>query len=194
MGWFAALLSLDRIAFLWVNANLTPGPVATVFVLLSRSGDWAAVWLVICVLVLLAGRADENARRSVVLALIAILVSEAVTALLKAGIVRPRPEMMLPHVKVLLPAAGYSFPSGHTVRSFAAAVVLSRRLPHWSWLLYLLAGLIGVARVVVGAHFPLDVIGGALIGALIGWLVLIVGGIVWPAEATHEKEGGAAVC
>ncbi|WP_237479132.1 phosphatase PAP2 family protein [Lichenibacterium dinghuense] len=59
-----------------------------------------------------------------------------------------------------------SFPSGHTTSAFAAAVALglvSPRLRPW-----LLGGaaLVGISRVVVGAHYPSDVVGGAALGSL----------------------------
>ncbi|CAA7627765.1 putative phosphoesterase, PAP2 family [Candidatus Terasakiella magnetica] len=59
---------------------------------------------------------------------------------------------------------GESFPSGHAVVAFAVAYVLGRRfVAARSWL-YLLAGLAGISRIYVGAHYPLDVIAGALLG------------------------------
>ena len=57
-----------------------------------------------------------------------------------------------------------SFPSGHTTSAFAAAValgLLSRRLRWW---LLGCAALIGASRVLVGAHYPSDVLGGAALG------------------------------
>ena len=59
-----------------------------------------------------------------------------------------------------------SLPSGHGTTSFAAAFALGALFPRWRVALWGLAGLIGVSRVVVGAHFPSDVIAGALVGTL----------------------------
>ncbi len=61
-----------------------------------------------------------------------------------------------------------AFPSGHAATMFAVAVLVNKiykgRLP----LLYLAAVWIGITRIYVGAHFPSDVLAGALIGAFIG--------------------------
>jgi undecaprenyl-diphosphatase len=58
-----------------------------------------------------------------------------------------------------------SFPSGHTQASFGAAAFLSCRLPKQGWLFFLIAAGVGISRIYVGAHFPLDVAAGAAIGA-----------------------------
>lgn len=67
----------------------------------------------------------------------------------------------------------YSFTSSHATNHFAIAVFLFLTLgKSWRWLrwpLLLWAASIAYAQVYVGAHYPLDVIGGALLGAFIGW-------------------------
>jgi undecaprenyl-diphosphatase len=71
--------------------------------------------------------------------------------------------------------AGYgvaSFPSGHATTAFAAALLLGLWYPRWRAPLLVLAGLVGLSRVVLGSHFPSDILGGALLGtgaALLGW-------------------------
>ncbi len=67
----------------------------------------------------------------------------------------------------------YSFPSGHTGSSFAAAVVLFCRLSkRLSSFLLLLAFLIGFSRLYVGVHYPSDIIVGAISGTLIALVLL----------------------
>lgn len=64
-----------------------------------------------------------------------------------------------------------SFPSGHSVTAFALAFVLSRAYPRYAFLFYGLASLVALSRVYLAKHFPSDVVAGAAIGLLAGWIV-----------------------
>lgn len=60
-----------------------------------------------------------------------------------------------------------SMPSGHTITSFAALVIIGLKFPKYKWLTWTLAIAIGVSRIAFGAHFPSDVLLGAFLGMLI---------------------------
>lgn len=70
----------------------------------------------------------------------------------------------------------YAFPSGHATMAFAAAYVLSRKRLTYSGWFYLLAGVIAFTRVYLGKHYPFDVIAGAFLGTMIGWISTMVSG------------------
>ncbi len=63
-----------------------------------------------------------------------------------------------------------AFPSGHAAASFSVAAVLARYFPEWRGLWYGGALFVGMARVAGGSHFPTDVLGGAVLGFLIGYV------------------------
>ncbi len=69
-------------------------------------------------------------------------------------------------------ASGFGFISGHATVAFAGATVIwvfyGRR---WGLVAYALAAVTGLARMYVGAHLPLDIVGGAATGALIGSII-----------------------
>ena len=68
---------------------------------------------------------------------------------------------------------GYdSFPSGHTTLAFSLAVILSYHLPRYWALFYLFGIIVGLWRIEVLAHFPSDVLGGAIVGTIVGSIVL----------------------
>ena len=84
-----------------------------------------------------------------------------------------------------VPLEGLSFVSGHAIIAWAVATLLWPYLPgRWRWLPFGLAVANAVARVYLGAHNPLDVIGGAGIGVALGALLtMIVGSPVYEAIA-----------
>ena len=78
-----------------------------------------------------------------------------------------------------VPLEGLSFVSGHAVVAWSVASVLWLELPaRWRWAPVAVAVLNSVARVYLGAHNPLDVVGGAAVGVAIGSLVVLVVGAV----------------
>jgi undecaprenyl-diphosphatase len=92
---------------------------------------------------------------------------------IKALVDRERPSQHFAAPKTLVPAPhDASFPSGHAATSFAAATILTATLPRFWPLWFLLAVAIAFSRVYVGVHYPLDVVAGAALGAVIALLLL----------------------
>ncbi len=126
------------------------------------------------------------------------LLQQATVGMLKARVGRVRPYVYNDDPRIAdeyrrRPYASRSFPSGHTASAFAAAVftgeVYARLNPddasrHWvRGGTLAMAAATGWLRVRAGRHFPTDVLAGAAIGALAGWLVPLA----------HEADGGAAI-
>lgn len=63
-----------------------------------------------------------------------------------------------------------SFPSGHTLTAFLVMGVVAYFSPRWRIPALALAALVGLSRVAVGVHWPLDVVAGAVCGLLAAWL------------------------
>ncbi len=137
----------------------------------SRLGDAGFVWLAIGV-----GLSAFPRTRRVGLLVLAALVLQGVVInlLLKPLVQRVRPCVAAEVANLLLPIPpDYSFPSGHTGASFAAAGVLWQRMPRViGWAGLLLAACIAFSRVYLYVHFPTDVLAGVAIGLASAWLVV----------------------
>jgi undecaprenyl-diphosphatase len=106
---------------------------------------------------------------------------------LKELVHRERPGTTIPGAVLRdVPSAGDSFPSGHAVVAFGVAVLLLPYLGRrWQALVLVLAVLNSVARVYLGAHTPLDVVGGAAAGVAVAALLNLVVGV--PASRTEDR-------
>lgn len=91
--------------------------------------------------------------------------------LLKNSFKRNRPPNVIPGFQSVITASDeFSFPSGHTSAAFLVATVLVLLLPlDVAGYLYAWSSLVALSRVVLGVHFPLDTVAGALLGSSIGW-------------------------
>lgn len=99
--------------------------------------------------------------------IVSTAVKESLQVLRPPAILPPESFHLIGHKLELV-----SFPSGHTLSAFAIATLLILGLPLRGWRLagvLALACLIGLSRVAVGAHWPLDVLGGSLLGIGCGW-------------------------
>ncbi len=137
---------------------------------ISRLGDgvlWYSLMLVFPVL--------YGAEGFVVTAIMLLMASWGVWLYraIKKRSMRPRPFRRFAHIKQGARALDeFSFPSGHTMHAVAFTIVLGAFIP---WLLLLLIPftlLTGLARVVLGLHYPSDVVFGASLGAINGVLFL----------------------
>jgi len=113
--------------------------------------------------------------------------------LVKAAVERERPSAVIDDVVTRgdSPLSGQSFVSGHLVLVVGLAAVVTPYLPgRWKVVPWLLALAVGFGRIYVGAHNPLDVVGGAGLGALIGGLTNFAIGVPAPGRTGHDAERG----
>lgn len=113
--------------------------------------------------------------------------------LVKAQVGRGRPSAELPDAVVRDTAVteGLGFVSGHSTVAFACAAILAPYLTRrWRVVGYGLAATVGLSRVVVGAHLPLDVVGGAALGLTLAYSWHAVVGVDTSGLSTARSEHG----
>jgi len=90
--------------------------------------------------------------------------------ILKILIHTSRPFLILSNVQPLFPETGYSFPSGHATFFSALAVSIFFRSKKAGYVFIFCALLIGIARIVAGVHFPIDILAGFMLGVAVAFL------------------------
>jgi glycosyltransferase 2 family protein len=193
---FAALALLGLSALPLEQDSITPLE-ADVFRFINGWPDalYPAMWVVMQfgnLLAVPASAAVAFATRRVRLGvdlLVAGGASWIFAKVVKAYVDRGRPAAFLDDVILRsAPAGGHGYVSGHAATAFALATVASPYLPRgWKIAVWSAAVIVCIARVYVGAHLPLDVIGGAAMGWGIGSLVHILLGAPHPG-VHHEHE------
>jgi len=83
----------------------------------------------------------------------------------------PRPFDIFSNVSSLFSETGYAFPSGHATFFMALAFALFFNHKKVSYIFILFALLIGIARIIAGVHFPIDILGGFILGFTIAFFL-----------------------
>jgi undecaprenyl-diphosphatase len=144
-----------------------------IFQIASRLGDGVIWYLLIGALPVLYGR--QAFRPALVMALTGVL-GVILYKVLKRVFVRERPFITHSAIDIAMPPLDrYSFPSGHTLHAVCFTLQATAHFPQLGVVLIPLALAIAGSRVILGLHYPTDVLAGAALGALLGMLGLSLG-------------------
>ena len=161
---------LEGTILLWIQEYIRNDLLTPVVTFITHLGDAGVLWIVLTVLFLCI----PKLRRTGFLMMCSLLLNTLLNNLiLKNLVARTRPyEIVEGLVSIVGKQSDFSFPSGHTGSSFAAAVVIFLMCPRKVGVpVLILAVLISLSRLYVGVHFPTDVLAGAIIGTLSAVLV-----------------------
>ena len=165
------LLDLDIHTYLWLNKLQHKSLLIKLNRWISHSGD-GHFYVAIATMVYLqqtVGYLDF-----VKVGLLAFLIELPCFMVLKASIKRDRPFVQLNDCHFAIqPSDKFSMPSGHTAAAFVMAGLISHFYIEFSVIAYCWASLIGMSRVVLGVHYPSDILAGALLGSCSVFLSLI---------------------
>ncbi len=145
-----------------LNRGLQRPAIRDLFVIVSRLGDGIAWYLLVLLIPVFYGEA--GLKPALVMATTGI-VGVALYKVLKHRLVRERPYITFAGIHAgAAPLDRYSFPSGHTLHAVAFSVLATAYYPVLGWVLVPFAALVAASRVVLGLHYPTDVLAGALLG------------------------------
>ena len=175
---FEITKEFDQGVILFVSENVGNPTLDIIMQYITESGD-TFYMLGFGVLALLI----KKTRRIGITLMILIVLSTLLTGYIKCGVDRDRPDFDYEGVSFPVEISqdtfalfceggdNASFPSGHAARSIifgiVLAYVLSERFPRGCYLLFAYPILVSISRVYVLQHFPMDVIGGAILGIML---------------------------
>lgn len=158
-----------------INRGAHRTSICAFFSIVSRLGNGVFWYSLMLMLPILYGEAGLHAAAHM---FIIGLLGVALYKILKGRLVRERPFIAFPDIRCGTPPLDrYSFPSGHTLHAVSFSVLVMYYFPELGWLVVPFAALVAASRVILGLHYPTDVLAGAALGAgLAASSVLVVAG------------------
>lgn len=152
----------------FIQANMRCLFLDRIMPYISLIGNEGAVWILLALILLIIPSCRKTGIEMSIALILSLLIGNIA---LKPLIARARPFTANPDFILLIrPPTDYSFPSGHTMSSFAAATVIWFANKKYGTAALALAALIAFSRLYLYVHYLTDVLAGLVIGVLIAIL------------------------
>jgi undecaprenyl-diphosphatase len=164
------LYSIDVSVFHFINDTIANPLFDKFFPFITEADHWFIAYLILWLILIFKG--GRIGRIAAIGTIFLITASDQLSSnLLKNLFERIRPCNALNEVNILINcSSSYSFPSSHAVNNFAAALYFGRIFTKYRWIFITVAALMALSRPYVGVHYPSDIVAGALIGSLVGYV------------------------
>lgn len=168
------LLSWDQQLLLYLN-NLGSPAFDPFWFLVTRIRSWIPLFILFAVLFFFKFSKKEAIQQIGLLAIFAFAIT-GLCNFVKTYVGRLRPcndEAINEFMRILHTPSDFSFFSGHASSSFGVTFLvflLIRKKVKWAAILFIWPILFSYSRLYLGVHYPLDVLVGALVGALLAWI------------------------
>ena len=166
----------------WIQANMQSGFMDKFMPFITKFGDHGLFWMIVAAVLLIPQKTRKTGLGMAIAMIIGLLVCNIT---LKPLVGRIRPYDLQAELGITIQLLGermhdFSFPSGHTIASFEAAVVLRKNSKKMGIPAMILAILISFSRLYLYVHYPTDVIVSIILGTLFALIGDALAGLIAP--------------
>ena len=186
---YTCAISFDLPVLDWIQANLKSSIMDTVMPIITIFGDAGIFWMVVSALLFIFPKTRRTGLGMAIAMMIGLIVCNVT---LKPLVARIRPYDLQAELGVTIQLLGkamhdFSFPSGHTIASFEAAVVMLKNSKKMGIPAMILAVLISFSRLYLYVHYPTDVIASVILGTLFALIGNALAGLIAPKLGAGKK-------
>lgn len=165
-----SITNIDFSILDFIQNHLRNGVLDWLMTKISMLGNAGVIWIVISIVLLSIKKYRKCGITLVIGLLLGLLIGNII---LKPLVARPRPCWINSDIALLIASPkDFSFPSGHTLSSFIAAIILLKEDKKFGYVAMILAILIAFSRMYLYVHFPSDILAGVVLAILIGFAAI----------------------
>jgi len=182
-------ISFDLPILDWIQANLQSGFMDVFMPFITKFGDHGLFWMIVAAILFIIPKTRKTGLGMAIAMMIGLLICNVT---LKPLVGRIRPYDLQAELGITIQLLGermhdFSFPSGHTIASFEAAVVLLKNSKKMGIPAMILAVLIAFSRLYLYVHYPTDVIVSVILGTLFALIGNWLAGLIAPKLSKGRK-------